>query len=222
VPKGIPLSHLFKTNGPLRRIRFSWQRFIVVIIIVISICFLYQPMYDYLFGGCKYEFSMYAENKRDNRVIFMGILTLTTPKAFIPLEKIRAKAKVVVYDDSLENKWKKSKELMVHLWGSSDLREDASDFKYIAGSFAGYILLHETGSRIFEGETDIKYLRPDSYGYTLLSSDLKMQYFDKKDGIVIGSTTDLLSKRTNDLLLYLAFMTFVLMIYIEFFRKSNA
>jgi hypothetical protein len=82
-------------------------------------------------------------------------------------------------------------------------------------------ILRPTKPGVFEGAADIKYLSPGNYGFKIISLDTPKIFAEYKDKISIGTTSDLLDKRTNDILLYLAVMTFLLTIIFGLFPDKK-
>ena len=202
----------------------SWRNLLRVIALGSSILILLPLLYDY-FIGVDYRIPFGCSSGPGTPPVIMGNVVLHTKWAFVPQEIIKVQARMLVYDSALELTLKEAKDLRV-VFSSSFSPEnwDHSDpkWKFIPWDVGGAVPLEWKESKIFEGNGQIFFREPGDFGFQIVSYTKATNYIDMKRGIVIGNTTDLLMKRTNGLLMYISIMTFLFMVYVEFFRKSSA
>jgi len=200
----------------------NWRKYISVIIVITFTIFLSKLFFQY-YKGVEYEIPF--QSMSDN-VNFMGHILLKSSSAFLPNENIKVKIKFISYNDSLENALKNCEYFFIIFNNSFDPNEktkknNSYNSKYIAQRFTSFVYLQWVEPRIFEGVGNIEYLSPGNYGFTIMGYHKDIILYDRKDGIVIGSTSDLLAKRTNDLLLYISLFGLILFVYTEFIKKGD-
>jgi hypothetical protein len=183
--------------------------------------YLIPLIYGY-FKGVEIDIPIAFVNAKQS--LLSGTIILTTRSAFIADEVINVKVIINVADDSLAKLLAKSHNFWVSFPRSKDPSKDNvvnallyenTGFKY----FNGTIYLHAKDGHLFQGKGRIEYLRPGEFGYDLASVGQQTYFLgSSKTGIKIGSTTDTLKKRREDILVFLGIAYYLLVIYFGLIR----
>lgn len=164
---------------------------------------------------------------------------ITTKSVFLPYEKIRVSAKLVILDSSFKQ-FAKSKTKLLWFEGSQltknkineendkltpkpndKLAKSSSLFLDLAGKDNGRLLfLPTTDPDIYAGEAEIIYTRPGTELVSIIYLG-RPKHILEPIKMQIGSSVDLENKRTNDLLFIIAILGFLIAVYTGFKIKSK-
>ena len=158
-----------------------------------------------------------------------------TDRAFLPNEKIKVTASLMVVDSFYQARAKRpSAIIMISLLGSEFTKNSINENnKFPAQKLAttnpldkyivpdGAILLKPTKiANEYEGTAEVIYRKKGSYYLYLVCTDaVPCVVLDQ--AIDIESSAEVMNKRSNDLLFLIAVLTFMIWLYSELFRKRN-
>jgi hypothetical protein len=215
-----------------------------VIFLIIIACASWKPIYAY-FTWVQYEDLHVAYRGEANPVITKYFkIIYKTPSAFLPFEKIKVEAYYapVAPDEQARARTELSylKFLDGYFTQNEINKEQATKYNsdrqlteaidYMIQKNSATLLFHSTDiPNLYKGECELIYKKEGLFPVKFCGTIAGVPFLEDMEGakypdakkIRIGSTTDLMNKKTNDLLFIIAVLGIIIPFYFEFRKKTG-